>query len=128
MKWCWKFKNVHEMQRQWGHEFVTGPPIWLTISRIYGKFGTDGSVQDVYKQQAEKVVHFFLFIFFLSLISIMPEQNFPHCWGGKSAKSYRRSQIYHRFLKLLVMVEAQLQIHVCTVISLDRHSQIYGST
>jgi hypothetical protein len=41
-----------EVQRQWGREFSSEPPIRVTISRIPVKFETDSTVQDVYKQRS----------------------------------------------------------------------------
>jgi hypothetical protein len=54
LKWYWKFENVCEVQRQWRHKFATEPPTQPTISRIHDESETDGSVQDVYKQQSER--------------------------------------------------------------------------
>lgn len=50
LKWYQKFKNVYEVQRQWGCKFATETLAELTISRICDKFENDGTVQDEYKQ------------------------------------------------------------------------------
>jgi hypothetical protein len=41
--------NPYNLQRQWQHEFITDPPMWLTIAHICDKFEADGIVYDVHK-------------------------------------------------------------------------------
>lgn len=40
LRWLWKFENVCEVQRQWGHKFAMEPPTWLSlcISHILSNF------------------------------------------------------------------------------------------
>jgi len=48
LKWYIKFENVAEV-RQWKPEFQTQPPKRLTITRLYDKFDTHGTICDVHR-------------------------------------------------------------------------------
>jgi hypothetical protein len=48
LKCCWKIEKV-KVQRCWRNEFGTPTPI--TITRLYDKFETDGTMQNVNKGQ-----------------------------------------------------------------------------
>jgi len=44
-----QFENVAEVQRQWKHEFQTQLPTHLTITRLFDKFDTHGTICDVHR-------------------------------------------------------------------------------
>jgi hypothetical protein len=52
LKWCWKYENSKEVQRQWQNEFRTQPPTRRTIARIRDKLEADFTVHDVRKQRS----------------------------------------------------------------------------
>ena len=40
-----KYKNAHEVQRQWKHHFNTSPPDLVTITTVNQRFNKTGSVE-----------------------------------------------------------------------------------
>jgi hypothetical protein len=44
---------VNEVQRLWRNEFGTRPPSCVTVARLRGKLGADGTVQNVGKELSE---------------------------------------------------------------------------
>jgi hypothetical protein len=45
-------ENGNEVQRHWRNEFGTPLPTCVTVAQLHGKFGADGTVQNVDSESA----------------------------------------------------------------------------